>query len=60
MVIVYGSHKGGVGKTTQVVNHSVLLKSKGLSVVILRSDKNEDADYWCTLREKKACPRSQW
>ncbi|ENN8378746.1 plasmid stability/partitioning protein [Providencia rettgeri] len=56
MIIVYGSHKGGVGKTTLVLNHAVLLKQKGLSVVILRADKNEDAEYWALLRSKKDLP----
>lgn len=49
-VIVFGSDKGGVGKTTTLINIAVMATQKGLSTIILKSDKNNDLFHWAEIR----------
>lgn len=49
-VLMLGSHKGGVGKTTLAVNIAVLLVSKGKTVIILKADKNDELTDWSDRR----------
>ena len=53
---VFGSDKGGVGKTTTVANVASALVSKGKSVGILKSDKNPDLINWNTKRQQNGLP----
>ena len=53
--IVYGSEKGGVGKTTTTANTAAMLLNKGKSVGILKSDKNDDMMNWSTIARLTAC-----
>ncbi|MFN1150153.1 AAA family ATPase [Serratia liquefaciens] len=50
MIIMFGSHKGGVGKTTTVMNIAVMLVAQGRSVIILKADKNKELNYWLERR----------
>lgn len=50
MIILFGSDKGGVGKTTTTANLAVMLVSRGKSVIILKTDKNPDLLTWNELR----------
>lgn len=49
---VFGSDKGGVGKTTTVTNTASMLVSKGRTVGILKSDKNNDLFNWNERRKE--------
>ncbi|EFN8966731.1 peptidyl-arginine deiminase [Escherichia coli] len=53
---VFGSDKGGVGKTTTVANVASALVNKGKSVGILKSDKNPDLINWNTKRQQNGLP----
>lgn len=44
--LVFGSDKGGVGKTTTATNVAAMAVSKGKSVIYLKTDKNDDAMDW--------------
>lgn len=56
MIILFGSHKGGVGKTTLIANLAVMLQKKTASVAIVRADKNQDLTVWSDLRAEKNVP----
>lgn len=53
---VFGSDKGGVGKTTTVANVASALANKGKSVGILKSDKNHDLLNWNLKRQQNGLP----
>ena len=53
---VFGSDKGGVGKTTTVTNTASAVASKGKSVAILKSDKNPDLLNWNKKRQQNGLP----
>ncbi|MBG6246639.1 peptidyl-arginine deiminase (plasmid) [Candidatus Symbiopectobacterium sp. 'North America'] len=48
--VVYHSDKGGVGKTTTATNQASMLKNRGITVAILKTDRNADVLSW---REKR-------
>ncbi|EJF7775378.1 AAA family ATPase (plasmid) [Klebsiella pneumoniae] len=52
MILLFASDKGGVGKTTTVINMAVMLKRKNKSVILVKVDKNGDLFVWSTTREK--------
>ncbi|WP_340617390.1 AAA family ATPase [Xenorhabdus entomophaga] len=56
MIIVFGSNKGGVGKTTIAANAAVMLQQKTASVVLVRTDKNKDLDTWQNFRNEQSVP----
>ncbi|WP_258086605.1 ArsA-related P-loop ATPase [Xenorhabdus bovienii] len=56
MIIVFGSDKGGVGKTTITANSAVMLQQKTASVALVRTDKNEDLNTWQSLRREQPVP----
>ena len=56
MIIVLGSPKGGVGKTTLIGNLAALLLSRGKSVTVLRADKNEELADFFSRREEVGLP----
>ncbi|MGK7247435.1 division plane positioning ATPase MipZ [Buttiauxella agrestis] len=53
---VFGSDKGGVGKTTTVANVASALTNKGKSVGILKSDKNANLLNWNLKRQQNGLP----
>lgn len=56
---VFGSDKGGVGKTTTVTNTASMLVSKGRTVGILKSDKNNDLFNWNERRKENGLTLSR-
>jgi len=54
--VVFGSDKGGVGKTTTVTNIASALANKRKSVGILKSDKNRDLLNWKNKRQENGLP----
>lgn len=53
---VFGSDKGGIGKTTTVANLASAMANKGKSVAILKSDKNPDLLNWNQKRQNNGLP----
>lgn len=56
MIFVFGSDKGGVGKTTITANIAVMLQQNSVSVSLVRTDKNGDLDTWQSLRSDQPVP----
>ncbi|KAA6093629.1 MULTISPECIES: ParA family protein [Pantoea] len=56
MIIMMGSPKGGVGKTTLIANLASLLLSRGKSVTVLRADKNDELADFFSRREEAGLP----
>lgn len=54
--IVFGSDKGGVGKTTTTANTAAMLVNKKKLVGILKSDKNPDMLNWSADRQANGLP----
>lgn len=54
--IVFGSVKGGVGKTTTTANIASMLVNRGMSVGILKSDRNPDMLNWSEDRKENELP----
>lgn len=53
MVIVFGSRKGGVGKTTLLCNLAVVMQKAGMKVCILDGDPLRSATDWASAREDR-------
>lgn len=51
MVIVFGSQKGGCGKSTLAINTACYLKREGKDVVLLDADIQQSAANWVRDRE---------
>jgi chromosome partitioning protein len=56
MKLIVAGHKGGIGKTTFVINLAILLMYKDLKVGIIKADKNPDLLKWNERREEKGLP----
>lgn len=56
MIISFGSHKGGVGKSTLACNIASILANAGHSVKILDSDENGTSATWCETRKERDVP----
>lgn len=51
MIILIGGEKGGPGKTTLSTNLAVMRTKKHDDVLLIDTDKQPTASYWCSLRE---------
>lgn len=60
MIILIGSEKGGVGKSTLATNLSVLLQFKKKDVVIVDTDRQSTSANWAQYREETEFPRIQY
>lgn len=52
MIVMFGTPKGGTGKTTLLTNLAAMLVSKGRSVAILKAEKNEELQVWHERRRE--------
>jgi chromosome partitioning protein len=50
MIIVFGSRKGGVGKTTILCNLAVVMQKNGMKVCIVDGDPLQSATDWASAR----------
>lgn len=50
-ILLVVSDKGGVGKSTYVANTASMLVNKGRSVIVLKTDKNNDMLSWSEKRQ---------
>ena len=57
MIILVGSEKGGVGKSTLSTNFAVLLASLKKDVVIVDTDRQSTSANWAQYREETEQPR---
>jgi chromosome partitioning protein len=52
MIILIGSEKGGVGKSTMATNISVYLALKGKDVILVDADRQGTSSVWADDRDK--------
>jgi chromosome partitioning protein len=53
MIVLIGGEKGGPGKTTIATNLAVLRMAEEGDVLLVDTDRQPTANYWCSLREDK-------
>lgn len=53
MIILIGGEKGGSGKTTIATNLAAIRTKKTDDLLLIDTDKQPTASYWCSLREDK-------
>lgn len=53
VIILWGSQKGGAGKTTGATNQAVYLASKGFDVVLIDADPQKNGAGWAGRRQQK-------
>jgi len=51
MIILIGGDKGGPGKTTIATNLAAMRTIKSQDLLLIYTDKQPTASYWCSLRE---------
>lgn len=51
MIILFGTEKGGVGKTTVATNIAAMLAIAGRDVLLIDTDHQGSAQDWATIRE---------
>jgi len=51
MIILIGGEKGGSGKTTIATNLSAMRTKDTGDLLLIDTDKQQTASYWCSLRE---------
>lgn len=51
MIILVGGEKGGTGKTTIAVNLAAIRTRKVADVLLIDTDRQPTASYWCSVRE---------
>lgn len=55
-ILLVVSDKGGVGKSTYVANTASMLVNRSKSVIILKTDKNNDLLSWNEKRQGMVFP----
>jgi chromosome partitioning protein len=53
MIILIGGEKGGPGKTTIATNLAAMRTKKSNDLLLIDTDKQPTASYWCSLREDR-------
>lgn len=53
MIILIGGEKGGPGKTTIATNLAAMRTSKSQDLLLIDTDRQQTASYWCSLREDR-------
>lgn len=53
MIILVGGEKGGPGKTTIATNLAAIRTRHSGDVLLIDTDKQPTASYWCSLREDR-------
>lgn len=53
MIILVGGEKGGPGKTTIATNLAAMRTRKSKDLLLIDTDKQPTASYWCSLREDR-------
>lgn len=53
MIVLIGGEKGGPGKTTIAVNLAAIRTEDTEDVLLVDTDRQPTASYWCSLREDK-------
>lgn len=53
MIILIGGEKGGPGKTTVATNLAAIRTKRTDDLLLIDTDKQPTASYWCSLREDK-------
>lgn len=53
MIILIGGEKGGTGKTTIATNLATMRTKKANNLLLIDTDKQPTASYWCSLREDR-------
>src|SRR5262245_15969851 len=51
MIILIGGEKVGLGKTTIATNLAAMRTKKSEDLLLIDTDKQPTASYWCSLRE---------
>lgn len=51
-VLLVGGEKGGTGKTTVATNLAATLAAQGRDVVLIDTDQQGSASYWCAARDQ--------
>jgi len=51
MIVLIGGEKGGPGKTTIATNLAAMRTRKSNDLLLIDTDKQPTASYWCSLRE---------
>lgn len=51
MIVMIGSEKGGTGKTTLATNLAAMRAREGRDVLLLDTDVQGSATYWCRVRD---------
>lgn len=51
MIVLIGGEKGGPGKTTIATNLSAIRTQRASDLLLMDTDKQPTASYWCSLRE---------
>lgn len=54
MIIIIGSEKGGVGKTTLAVNLCAMLATQGKDVILVDADRQASAANWASDRSENS------
>jgi chromosome partitioning protein len=52
MIILIGGEKGGTGKTTIATNLASIFKHNGRDVLLVDTDKQGSASFWCATRDE--------
>lgn len=53
LIIVFGSEKGGAGKSTLAINSAVEMQRRGYKVLIIDADKQRTSSKWADRREQE-------